>query len=103
MRRSLKKRQNGIIVIMLAVLALFAVLFTRSLALREERAELQRKLADLEAEYETETERTVELEEKRAYMSTIDYIEEIAREKLGLVFKNEVIFREEDEDSKQDN
>ncbi len=103
MKRSLKKRQNGIIVIMLAVLALFSVLFSRSLALREERAELRKRLAALEAEYEKENERTVELEEKRAYMSTIDYIEEIARERLGLVFKNEVIFKEEDEDSKQDN
>ncbi len=99
MKRSRKKRQNGILVITLAVLALFAVLFYRSLALKRERAELQRTVYEKEARLIEEQERTEELEATKAYRSTFSYIEDLAREKFGLVYKDEVIFKEKDDDS----
>ncbi|MCR5824169.1 MAG: septum formation initiator family protein [Lachnospiraceae bacterium] len=98
MRNSLKKRQKGIIVITLAVLALFAVLFSRGLELRKRKAELERQVAILKEEETAAYERTDELKERRSYMSTIRYIEDLAREKLGLVYKDEVIFKEKDDD-----
>ncbi len=98
MRNSLKKRQKGIIVITLAVLALFAVLFSRGLELRKRKAELERQVAILKEEEAAAYERTDELKERRSYMSTIRYIEDLAREKLGLVYKDEVIFKEKDDD-----
>ncbi|MCR5585476.1 MAG: septum formation initiator family protein [Lachnospiraceae bacterium] len=99
MKKNRRKRQNGILVIMLAVLALFSVLFYRSISLEKKKAELQAVVAEKEAHLAEEQERTQELTAKKSYMSTINYIEDLAREKLGLVFKNEVIFREKDDDS----
>ena len=40
-----------------------------------------------------EQERSDFLTERRAYMQTTRYIEEMAREKLGLVYPDEIIFR----------
>ena len=40
-----------------------------------------------------EKNRTVEIADYRAYIETKSYIEEIAREVLGLVYKDEIIFK----------
>ena len=98
MKKSLKKREKGILVITLAVLALFAVLFSRGLELKKQKAELQNRVEILKAKEQTAYERTAELKEFRSYMSTLQYIEDLAREKLGLVYKDEVIFKEKDDD-----
>ncbi len=99
MKKNRRKRQNGILVIMLAVLALFSVLFYRSISLEQKKAELERTLAEKTAQLTEEQERTEELNSKKAYMSTLNYIVDLARDRLGLVFKDEVIFREKDDDS----
>ena len=38
-------------------------------------------------------ERTQDIEEQRKYMQTKKYVEEVAREKLGLVYPNETIYK----------
>ena len=40
--------------------------------------------------------RTEEIEEMRRYMQTDRYVEEVARDKLGLVYPDEVIFKPEE-------
>ena len=42
--------------------------------------------------------RSEELEDQRAYMQTVRYIEEIARKVLGLVYPDETILRPEEEE-----
>ena len=44
---------------------------------------------------DTEKQRQEELEEKSVYVQTKDYIEQIAREKLGLINPDETIIRPE--------
>ena len=39
--------------------------------------------------------KTEEIEEYKQYTKSREYIEEVAREKLGLVYEGEVIFKEE--------
>ncbi len=99
MIKNLKKRKNGIIVITMAVLALFAVLFYKGIDLQREKAALQEKVRELRVEKQEEDERTEELKARQAYMTTKNYIEDVAREKLGLVYKDEIIFKEKDDDS----
>ena len=41
-----------------------------------------------------EEQRAEDIEEYRQYTKTREYIEEVAREKLGLVYDGEVIFKE---------
>lgn len=53
------------------------------------------RIAELETEIVEEEQRAVEIEEYGNYTKTREYIEEVAREKLGLVYEGEVIFKEE--------
>lgn len=52
------------------------------------------KIEELQSEIIKEEQRTKEIEEYKEYTQTKEYIEEVAREKLGLVYEGEVIFKE---------
>lgn len=54
--------------------------------LATEQSQLEQKKKDLEKEQE-------KIKEKEKYMQTDEYIEDIAREKFGLVYDNEIIFK----------
>jgi cell division protein DivIC len=43
-----------------------------------------------------ETERTKEIDDLKEYMETDEYAEEVARDKLGLVKDNEIVFKEQE-------
>ncbi len=96
-RNAKVKRKNGLRIIALAVLVLFGVMAYGSISLQGERRALENKYSELQEQLQSEQERTVMLKEREAYMQTICYIEEVAREKLGLVYKDEIIFRPESE------
>lgn len=95
--RRKEKRKNGLKIIALAVLVLFAVITYSSISLQEEKQALEKQYRELQLKLQEEEERFVMLEEKRAYMQTIRYIEDMAREKLGLVYEDDVIFRPQEE------
>jgi cell division protein DivIC len=46
------------------------------------------------AQIADEDARTLELEELATYTKTKKYAEEVAKDKLGLVYENEIIFQE---------
>lgn len=93
-----EKRKNGLKIIALAVLVLFGVIAYNSYQLQAEKRALENRYSELQEQLQEEEERSVLLTERRAYMQTIRYIEEMAREKLGLVYEDEVIFRPEEEE-----
>ena len=53
-------------------------------------------LAELEKQYTKESERSDEIESMQQYMQSDQYIEDIAKSKLGLAYDNEIIFKEKD-------
>lgn len=55
--------------------------------------EREQQLAE---QIEEEKKRSEEIEEFRKYTKTKKYIEEVAREKLGLVYEDEIIIQTED-------
>ncbi len=93
-----KKRQNrtGMILVTLVVIMLFAVILIKSSDLREKKAAYDEKEIALEQQIEAEKARTEELIEYEKYTKTAKYVEEIAKEKLGLVYEDEIIFESED-------
>lgn len=97
-KRKKGKRKNGLKIIAVAVLVLFGVITYSGIELKQEKRALEKKKSELEAELQTEQERSEELEEQRAYMQTVRYIEEIARKVLGLVYPEETILRPEAEE-----
>ena len=98
--RSRKIRENrrhlsvwGIIVIVLAVLGVSAI---GGLQLKQKnRAYQEREEALLEA-IEEEEARAAEIEEFEAYTQTKKYVEDVAKDKLGLVYEDEIIFKASD-------
>ena len=52
------------------------------------------KEQELMQQYEDETERAAELDELEEYMGSSEYIEDVAKSKLGLTYENEIIFKE---------
>lgn len=82
---------------MLSITFVVSVLF---IAMMANSASLEKKLDSYAAQSEKldsqiaeENERTSEIDELKKYMNTDEYVEEIARDKLGLVKDNEIVFR----------
>ena len=82
-----KKRQNttGMLLVTTVVIMMLIVVMVNSVELREKRASYL-------AREETLTEK---IEEYEKYTQTKKYVEEIAKNKLGLVYEGEIIFKDE--------
>ena len=76
------------------VTMLLTVLLIQGQSLQKRIQENEQRKEELLAETETEQERTSEIEDMEEYMQSDEYIEKIAREKIGLVKDNEIIFKE---------
>ena len=74
---------------------LIAVVSFKSMELRQKRDYYKQKEVELQAEIEAEQSRAEEIAEYETYTHTKAYIEEIARDKLGLVYEGEILFKDE--------
>lgn len=82
-------------IIILCVVLCGTVTYKR-IALNRQSKEYNTQIEQLEAEQKEQEERTEELKEFKKYVKTDEYIEEIARDKLGLVHEGEIVFEPED-------
>ncbi|MCI8453374.1 MAG: septum formation initiator [Lachnospiraceae bacterium] len=78
------------------ILSLAVVVNVGATSLREKDAEYQVREAELEKALAAEKARTAQLEEYRIYVQTKQYVEKVAKEKLGLVKKDEILFKPEE-------
>ena len=92
-----KKRQNrlAMILVTMVVLMMLVVVAVKSVELRDKKEIYDIKVEQLQAEIEAEKARTEEIEEFRKYTQTKKYVEEIAKDKLGLVYEGEIIFKDD--------
>lgn len=98
-RITYKKRSQNRLAMILAVTVMLIILIAvgiRGISLRAQLSEYNERKAELQQQIADEEERTKEIEEYGKYTQTDAYVEEVAREKLGLVKENEIIFRNED-------
>lgn len=93
-----KKKQNklGMFLVMLVVFMLLLVVSINSFELKKTQVKYEEKAEKLKVEIEKEHARAYELADFRKYTQTKKYVEEIAKDKLGLIYENEIIFRIED-------
>ena len=93
-----KRRRNktGMLLITTVVLLMFFVVAVKSVELREKRAGYAAREAALMQEIEAEEARSEEIAEFEKYTQTKKYVEEVAKEKLGLVYEGEIIFKDGD-------
>lgn len=78
------------------VLAMLLVVTIKSIELREKNESYDQELVALNQQIKEEEDRTDEIEQYSAYIDSDEYIEQIARERLGLIGKDEILFQSED-------
>lgn len=92
-----KKRQNsmGMLLVTAVVIMMLVVVTVKSIELRDKRAIYMAREEALMKQIEAEQARTAEIEEYEKYTQTKKYVEEVAKNKLGLVYEGEIIFKDE--------
>ena len=78
------------------VAILFIAMMTQSISVEKQLSQYQQELEKLDNKMTEETERTKEIDDLKEYMETDEYAEEVARDKLGLVKDNEIVFKEQE-------
>lgn len=89
-----KKKQNrvGMIAVLVIVAVFCSVIGFKTSELRKKRDEYSKRIESLESQIRDEEERAIELAEYEKYTKTSKYVEEVAKDKLGLVYEDEIVF-----------
>lgn len=92
-RRSKKKKKHTTRIVALVLLLVVVVLGFNVIKLYRKNVACIEKKEALEEQYEAQVERKDDLSTLEEFTKTMEYVEQMAREKLGMVFKNEIIFK----------
>ncbi len=93
-RRDSRMRISLYLVVFVVVL-LMVVVSVRTYGFRKQLDEKRAYITELQTNIAAEEARAEEIEEYKKYTQTRGYIEKIAKEKLGLVYDGEIVFRHE--------
>ena len=93
-KKTIANNHLGMVGISLIVLVLLVSLMVQSRDLKESLTVYETRAEALSEQIEEEQARTEEIKALKEYMQTDEYAEQAAREKLGLVKDNEIIFQE---------
>ncbi len=90
-----KRRQNrlGMILVTVVVLMLCLVLTVSMLSLNKKRNSYIERQESLQQQIDAENRRADDLVEYEKYTKTAAYVEEVAKDKLGLVYDDEIVFQ----------
>ncbi len=93
-RRALKRKKRlELRIITFTVLCLLVVVSFGEMQLKQKNEAYQRQEEELMAQLEKEEQRAREIEELKKYVQTKKYVEEVAKERLGLVYEDEILFK----------
>ena len=96
-RKKKKQNKGGMLVVSVVVALLFTVMYKNCSSLAEKRDELKAREAVLQEQIDEQNEYAEELVQMKKLTKTKKYAEKNAKEKLGLVYSDEIIFKPEDE------
>lgn len=94
-RRRKPQNRMSMMLVSLVVLILAGVVAVKSAQLQQKKEIYEVRQKELEAQIADEELRAEEIEEYRKYTQTKKYVEEVAKDKLGLVYEDEIVFKEE--------
>ena len=92
-----KRQQNhfSMFLVTLVVVLILVLVGVQSIELRDKIDAKRAEAALLAEQIEAEKERTLEIEALGKEVQTKGYIEDVAREKLGLVYEDEILFKQD--------
>lgn len=95
LRRKRQKRSAilGMVFAMLVVVGLGILLWNGKKRIEAKNVEYEKEITELQAQLDDEQKRTDELNEYKKYIQTKKYVEDVAKDKFGLVYPDEIIFR----------
>lgn len=88
--QSVRKSVLGICVVLVLLITVVSV---GSINLHSKNKEYIAQEQELIAQIEEEKARAEEIDELEEYVGTSEYVEQVAKDKLGLVYENEIIFK----------
>ncbi len=93
-----KRSQNrfSMFLVTRVVVMIIIVVSISSVNLKAKNKEQQKTIEQLNEQIAQEEKRSEEIEEYRKYTQTKKYAEDVAKEKLGLVYDGEILFKEGD-------
>jgi len=93
-----KKTQNrlSMILVSFVVIMIIVVVGISSISLVEKKKAQEATIANLQAEIDEENARTQDIEEYTAYTQTKKFVEDVARDTLGLVYEDEINFKKDE-------
>ncbi len=94
-KRGRKRGGTGKICISCMVLVLTGILSFQIVRLYHRDQAYQEQQAQLTEELAEEEQRAEDLAQQQSYVGTDAYVEEVARTKLGMVYPDEILFKEE--------
>lgn len=94
--RARNENRLGMLIALFAIAILTGVVGINSISLKQKEKAYAAREQELLQQISVEEARAKELEEFATYTRTKKYAEEVAKDKLGLVYENEIIFQETD-------
>lgn len=95
LRKGMRGHRKSVFAIITVLVLLVAVVSVNTVTLRAKEKAYQAQERELAEQIEEEKARAQEIDELEKYVSTDEYVEEVAKDKLGLVYENEIIFKAE--------
>lgn len=83
-------------IILLTLVVLTVVVYANIQSLKAQTSDYSLKVSELQEQLEAAQEEYEELEATEKYMATDEYVEDVARNQLGLVYPDEIIIRPSD-------
>ncbi len=96
-KRSIKifRQNTAAILISAVVLVLLAALLLSERQMQQKIAANEKKRSEVQLQIDEQEQRTAEIQELEEYMQSQEYIEKVAKDKLGLIKDGEIIFKEQ--------
>lgn len=88
--------RRGMVAIAAIVMVLLVGLLVQSQKLSAQNRQYEAQKSELQQQINDEALRATEIENLHDYVNSTEYIEKVARDKLGLVYRDEILFQAED-------
>ena len=95
-RKKKFRKHLSTLAISCVVLLMLVFVTVASMGLKVQNTKKQARIEALNSLIEEEKKKAEEIEEYSKYVQTKKYAEEVAKDKLGLVYEDEIIFKAED-------
>lgn len=97
-RKAARAHRNKVTMIGITsvVCLLMVILLVQGQRLNAQASANEQRMAELEQQIEDENQRTQEIGNLEEYMQSDEYLEKVAKDKLGLIKDGEIIFKESD-------